>query len=147
MKYTLSTLAVTALLLAGGNLATLSAQHNHGGMQASPQTEDRSTMMMANPDDALKVGKKREVTFSADTQVGGVLLKAGKYTLQHRVDGVDHVLRFVAVSNKNSSGEVKCTLEPLEKKAAHTTMRLQNTGTSLRLVQVQLAGENVAHIL
>lgn len=147
MKYTLSTLAVAALLLAGGNLATLSAQHNHGGMQASPRTEDRSTMMMASPDQALEVGKKREVTFSSATQVGDVLLKPGKYILQHHIDGADHVLRFAALSNKNSSGEVKCTVEPLEKKVTQTTMRLQNTGTSLRLVQVQLAGENVAHVL
>ena len=147
MKYTLPTVAVTALLLAGGNFATLSAQHNHGGAQPSPQKEDRSTMMMANPDDALKFGKKREVTFSSPTQVGDVVLKPGKYSLQHRIDGADHVLRFVALSNKNPSGEVKCTLEPLEKKVARTTMRLENTGAALRLVQVQLAGEKVTHVL
>ena len=147
MKYSLSTVAAIALLMAGGNLATLSAQHNHGGAQPSAQMEDQSAAMKASPDKVLKVGKKGEVTFSSETQVGDVLLKPGKYTLQHRVDGADHVLHFAALSNRNSSGEVKCTLEPLEKKVSSTMMRLQNTGTSMRLVQVQIAGENVTHVL
>jgi hypothetical protein len=147
MKHTLPTVALTALLLAGGNLATLSAQHNHGGTQPGPQMEDRSTTMKASPDKVLKVGKKGDVTFSSETQVGDVVLKPGKYTLQHRIEGADHVLHFAALSNRNSSGEVKCTVEPLQSKVPTTTMRLQNTGTSMRLVQVQIAGENVTHVL
>ncbi len=147
MKCTLSTVAVTALLLAGGNLSTLSAQHSHGGTQPTPQMEDRSTMMKASPDKILKVGKKGEVTFDSETQVGDAVLKPGKYTLQHRIEGTDHVLHFASLSNRNSSGEVKCTLRPLETKVPHTLMRLEDTGTSMRLVQVQIAGENVAHVL
>lgn len=146
MKCALTTVAVTTLLLAGGNLATLSAQHNHGGM-ASPPAETASTTMKASPDQVLKVGKRGEVTLSSETQVGDVLLKPGKYTLQHRVEGADHVLHFAAESSKNPSADVRCTLEPLEKKAPTTTMRLQNTGASMRLVQVQIGGENVTHVL
>lgn len=146
MKYSLSTIAATALLLAGGNLVTLSAQHNHGGM-ASPQIEATSTPTKASPDQVLKVGKKGEITLSSETQVGDALLKPGKYTLQHRVEGADHVLHFAAQSGKNASADVKCTLEPLERKAPMTLMRLQNTGASMRLVQVQIGGENVTHVL
>lgn len=146
MKYTLTTVAVTTLLLAGGNLGTLSAQHNHGGMP-SPQTEATSTTMKASPDQVLKVGKRGEITLSSETQVGDVLLKPGKYTLQHRVEGADHVLHFAAQSSRNPSADVRCRLEPLERKAPATLMRLQDTGTSMRLVQVQIGGENVAHVL
>jgi hypothetical protein len=146
MKYTLSTVAVTTLLLAGGSLATLSAQHNHGGMP-NPGTEATSMTAKAMPDQFLKVGKRGEISLSTETQVGDVLLKPGKYTLQHRVEGADHVLHFAAQSSKNQSADVRCTLEPLEKKAPTTMMRLQNTGASMRLVQVQIGGENVAHVL
>lgn len=146
MKYTLTTVAVTTLLLASGNLATVSAQHNHGGM-ASPQMEATSTTMKASPDQVLKVGKKGEITLSSETQVGDVLLKPGKYTLQHRVEGADHVLHFAPQSGKNPSADVRCTLEPLERKAPTTVMRLQNTGAAMRLIQVQIGGENVTHVL
>lgn len=148
MKYTLSTVAATALLLAGGNLATLFAQHNHSGMASSQmEATATSTTMKANRDQVLKVGKKSEITLSSETQVGDVLLKPGKYTLQHRVEGADHVLHFAAQSGKNTAADVRCTLEPLERKTSTTLMRLQNTGTAMRLVQVQIGGENVTHVL
>lgn len=147
MKYILSTVAATALLLAGGDLATLSAQHSHGGAQPGPQMGDRSTTMKARPDRVLKVGKKGKVTFSSETQVGDVVLNPGKYALLHRIEGADHVMHFAALSNRNSSAEVKCTLEPLESKVPRTLIRLRDTGTSIRLVRMQIKGENVTHVL
>lgn len=146
MKYALSLFAAAAVLLTTGSVTTLYAQHNHGA-QPNPQMEDECTMKAACQDNVLKVGKKGEITLDTQTQVGDLLLNPGRYTLQHRVDGADHVLLFVAQSRKNASGEVRCTLEPLQHKASQTQMRLQNAGALPRLVQIQIAGENVAHVL
>lgn len=145
MKNGLHIFATTAMLLAFGNVASLYAQHNHGS-QPNPQMDDRAMTMTPAQDKTLKVGKRGAITLDAETQVGELLLKPGRYTLQHHVDGADHVLRFVTQSGKNA-GEVKCKLEPFEGKVPQTLVRLQNAGASKRLVQVQIAGENVTHVL
>lgn len=41
----------------------------------------------AADEQVIKVGKKGEMMFSQDTQVGDLTLKAGHYQMQHRVDG------------------------------------------------------------
>lgn len=146
MKYTLPLLAATAVVLTTGSVTTLYAQHNHGA-QPDAQMKDGCMMIAACQDQDLKVGKKGEITLDARTQVGNLLLNPGRYTLQHRVDGADHVLRFAAQSRKNASGEVRCTLQPLERKVSQTRMLLQKTGAPQRLTQIQIAGENVAHVL
>jgi hypothetical protein len=145
MKHRLPIAAATVFLLAG-SVVKLSAQHEHGGV-ASPQVAGTSPKMKTNADHVFKVGKKGEITLSAETHVGDVVLRPGKYTLQHRVDGPDHFLHFAAQSGKNASADVKCTLKPLEGKVSSTLVRLQNMGTSMRLVQVLIGGENVAHVL
>lgn len=107
---------------------------------------------------ALKVGKKGEVTFDHPTKVGDLTLPAGQYQLQHRVEGQDHLIHFVALGKTNPyypttpgvtghPGEVKCRLEPLGKKAQSTTIWVNQEDDTYRLVKVEVGGENVAHLL
>jgi hypothetical protein len=132
------------------------AQHQH------PQPEGRTPeASAATPrEKQLKVGKSDDVVFTKDVRVGEVTLKAGKYRLQHRVEGVDHFVRFEAMATTMPSahktatgmavpareeGEVKCRLEPLGATVQETTLHLLNEEGGQRLTKVLIRGENVAH--
>ena len=108
----------------------------------------------------LKVGKTGEVSFGTETKVGSLTLKPGRYKLQHRVQGEDHFLHFTEMtksqphypmsssSEKSHAREVKCELEMTEKKASLTSIRLAKEGDgTMRVVRVEIAGENAAHVL
>jgi hypothetical protein len=110
-------------------------------------------------DHAMKVGKTGEVTFDKETKVGDVTLKPGRYKFQHRVEGSDHFVHFtewtksgpgpitVSTAPKAHPGEVKCSVEPLNKKVAATTLYLTTEGDAMRITKVEVEGENVAHVL
>ena len=134
----LSAVAVSALLLASGNLATLSAQHDHGGMPG----------MQASVPKILKAGKKGEVTFDAPTKVGESTLKPGTYTVQHRVEGEQHFVRFepLGSSANNGSGEVQCKVEPQAERVPQTAVYTTSTDGGSRVTKVVIEGERVAHV-
>jgi hypothetical protein len=90
------------------------------------------TVVSAADEQVVKVGKKGEIMFSQDTQVGDLTLKAGHYQMQHRVDGTDHMIHFTELKGGHNPyypsgptgtahpGEVKCRLEPMSAKAKQT---------------------------
>lgn len=105
----------------------------------------------------LKVGKTGEVTFQKETKVGDMTLKPGRYKFQHRVEGDDHFVHFTEWSKINPynaseggptahPGEVKCKVEPLNKKVAATTSFTADEGAFQRLTRAEVGGENVAHV-
>jgi hypothetical protein len=96
--------------------------------------------------DVIKVGKKGEVTFSKETKVGDLTLKPGRYVVQHRVQGEEHFVHFVSQSGSAHGGEVKCNLEPLKNKASQTAVTTEAEGAMQRIVRIEIAGENVAHV-
>ena len=125
-------IAAAALLCAG--VAAIAAEHEH----------------------AMKVGKTGEMTFDKETKVGDMTLKAGRYQFQHRVEGSDHFVHFTEWtkplypstygSQKAHPGEIKCRIEMLDKKASRTLVFLETGGTPQRIIRVEVAGENVAHL-
>lgn len=129
------------------------AQHNHGMAQQDPG------MAQQNRGQALKAGKKGEITFSKELQAGDVTLKPGRYTIQHRVEGDNHFIHFTQVTEPVAGysvggeapiahpGEVKCRLEPLQTKASRTMVYIDTEGGVNRITKVIVTGENVAHIL
>ena len=112
----------------------------------------------ANREQALKVGKKGDIKLTTETMVGNIMLKPGRYKIQHRVEGEDHFIHFTEVTGpdvygthgggvaKAHPGEVKCKLEPLPKKAEFTTVYIDSEGGMSRVTKVEIAGENVAHL-
>ena len=90
------------------------------------------TVVSAADEQVVKVSKKGEITFSQDTQVADLTLKAGHYQMQHRVDGTDHMIHFTELKGGHNPyypsgptgtahpGEVKCRLEPMSAKAKQT---------------------------
>ncbi len=106
----------------------------------------------------LKIGKTGDVTFSVMTKVGPMTFKPGRYKLQHRVNGTDHFIHFTEMSKTNPynpespterghPGEVKCDIEMADKKFSQTRLLFTKDGDALRLVRIEVAGENGAHIL
>lgn len=128
-----------------------------GNMAATGQQEHRSGA--ANSQErTLKVGKNGQMTFDTETKVGDLTLKPGRYRFQHRVEGEEHFVHFTQWTAQNPyrpgetgapkahPGEVHCRLEPLAKRVTQTKVTLQKEGGAYRLVRVEVAGENVAHL-
>lgn len=131
------------------------------GAGAAHAAEARDT---ANHDKAghqaqdLRVGKKGEISLSSDTKVGDLILKAGMYRIEHKLNGSDHVLHFSELTRgtpytvsggvpKAHPGEVPCELEPLGSKVRYTKILIDKKDGMDRLVRAEIGGENVAHIL
>ena len=104
----------------------------------------------------IKVGKKGEILLDRVAKIGDITLKPGKYQVQHRVDGQDHFIQFVAFKSSHHPltawrgtpdiGGVKCSLETLPAKASYTRVTIDTTGGESRVIRIEIAGENVAHI-
>lgn len=146
--------AVSGLLWTAA--AGAAAQHQHAPPAHSRPAERASAPEKA--EDMLKVGKQGDVEFAVETLVGEMRLNPGRYVLEHRVDGSDHFVHFTEVAKpvspgamgggatKAHPGEVKCGLEPLEKKVKQTTVYTAKEGEARRVTKVLIRGENVAHV-
>lgn len=111
----------------------------------------------AEHEHVIKVGKTGEMQFDSEIRVGELTLKPGRYKFQHRVEGSDHFVHFTEVTKRNPlsghsggepkahPGEVKCTLEPLNRKVSQTIV-VSSTEGGNHVIRVEVAGENVAHI-
>jgi hypothetical protein len=113
--------------------------------------------LTAEHEHTLKIGKKGAIILDAPTKVGALTLKAGKYQVVHRTEGEDHFIHF-AESSKLSPydqsggevtshpGEVKCRVEPIDKKAQYDMVTLSREDGGYRLLKIWIAGEKVAHL-
>jgi hypothetical protein len=148
----LTSSALAGLLWAVGPAA--SAQHQHPQTAGPPP--QASTAAPAEKEKELKVGKKGDVTFSVETIVGDLRLKPGRYQIQHRVEGSDHFVHFTELTKGNPytpstgtpkahPGEVRCRVEPLDKKVSGTRLYMVREGEVQRVQRVLIGGENVAH--
>ncbi len=116
------------------------------------------TVLASDHQHVLKVGKSDEVIFSAVTKVGSATFNPGKYKLQHRVNGTDHFIHFTQMTKTNPNipsysnemahpGEVRCEIEMTQKKFSQTRLLFEKEGDAMRLLRIEVAGENGAHIL
>ena len=94
----------------------------------------------------LKVGKKGVVSISQETMIGDITLEPGRYKVQHREEGGAHFVRFRAEGSGTDSGEVPCTLQPLDAKAKYTAVFTDTSVTPPQIVRVVVRGENAAHV-
>jgi hypothetical protein len=112
--------------------------------------------------DKLAVGEKGDVTFTTETRLADITLKPGRYYIQHRVEGAAHYVHLTQVTPKLSlkrrasdaigedtiahPGEVECELEALKKKAGKTSVFTTKEDGISRIIRIEIAGEDVAHI-
>jgi hypothetical protein len=99
--------------------------------------------------DEMKGSKKTNITLSKPAQVGDVTLPAGQYVFQHLVSGGQHIAQFVGPQGETSKKTVKvrCTNEPLKQKATQTSVVVESVGGVDKVTRIEIAGEDVAHVL
>ena len=94
----------------------------------------------------IKAGKKGEIMFDQETNIGDTTLKPGHYQIQHRVEGLDHFVHFTEFKGMHHQfqswsgpsglahpGETKCSLEPLQAKASQTRKTLNTVDAERRI--------------
>ena len=143
-------IALMSMFLLGG-AALMAAQHEH-----------KTT--------TLAVGSKGDVTFTSEVRIADVVLKPGRYYIEHRVEGSvlprrieTHYIHFTEVTQQEHQrreavrdsisgktiahpGEIECELEALKGKASKTTVFTTTDDGIRRITRIEIAGENVAHI-
>ncbi len=114
------------------------------GIFAVAQTNSHQQMQMGQQ---LKVGKAGEVIFEEPHKIGDVVLPTGTYRVVHRTAGGDHSVVFKQTDGGRGYGEVKCRIEPLAEKVENTAVYVTHDEGILRIVPIEIAGENVAHLI
>ena len=62
-------------------------------------------------DRQYKVGKQGEVNVGADTAIGQIVIRKGKYKITHEASGDQHKFFFSPETKAGSKGEVPATIE------------------------------------
>ena len=113
---------------------------------------------LAQHEDMVRIGKKGVVPIDTPVRVGDVLLKPGRYQIQHVMEGQDHVIVFkkllharppeyVETASEKGTTRLKCTVKPLGEKAKYGLIRLgKNAAGEKTIEEVQIQGENVTHV-
>ncbi len=87
------------------------------------------------------------VTFATAVHVGTSLLPAGDYTIRHQMEGQDHYMVFKEDGKKGSDVKVKCSLVPLEHKAARNeTVYKLNASNERVLQEMVFRGDTSKHV-
>ena len=96
-RFAPTTIGALCGLLLAAPLAR-AAQHQHMPPPAShPGMQPVMPEKVEKGEKAIKVGKKGDVKFDAETLVGDLRLKPGRYQIQHRTDGPDHFVHAASV--------------------------------------------------
>jgi len=105
-----------------------------------------ATIIMAK-DNPMGVAPKQEITFTAPTVVGGMLLPAGEYKVLHEMNGSEHIMVFKQVDGK-AEVKAKCSLVPMDGKVKSTELRYTENAKNERvLVEMQFRGDTAKHVL
>ncbi|MBS1805563.1 MAG: hypothetical protein JST28_19540 [Acidobacteria bacterium] len=124
--------AVLSLFIAGGIRYAAAQSNGHKGMQMGQQ---------------LKIGKGVEFDFSQPQKIGDVLLPEGSYRLVHRTTGQEHIVEFMKLDSGRVLARINCQIEPLAAKVSRTEISAIDDAGTPRIVRIEIAGENVAHVI
>ena len=115
----------------------------------------------AQKEQALKVGKRGEITLTQPTKVGDIVLQPDTYVVQHRVSEGNHFVRFVELkqvdvqpptelpytyTEADKAGEIKCRVEPAAGPIKETTVYTVTENGVTRITKVAIKGEDVVHV-
>ena len=141
MKFKIRLVAITVALtvFAIATIAPASAQHSHDH-------------------NAKRSWKKGMVRLTRTAWAGNVRLERGMYHVKHVIEGDNHWLVFKAVTLRAGYQEgfmwegkevarLECRVQPVEKSLRNTKVTLAKSARAYVIEQVQIAGENVRHVL
>jgi hypothetical protein len=104
-------------------------------------------VMVAAKDEMAGVATKQEITLTQPTVVGGSLLPAGEYKINHEMQGTEHIMIFKQIGGK-AEVKAKCNLVPLNAKAKTTEQHFNENAKNVRvLVEMQFQGDTSKHVL
>jgi len=94
------------------------------------------------------VADARNVSLSAPTLVGDVVLPAGDYKVLHTMDGQNHIMVFKQVNAKKpAEAKVKCQLVPLTQKAARDEQSFVFNAANQRVLHSMIfKGDSAQHV-
>jgi hypothetical protein len=110
---------------------------------------------------ALKVGKRGEITLTQPTKVGDIILQPDTYIIQHRVSEGNHFVRFLELkqvdvqqitelpytyTEQDKAGEIPCRVEPAAGPIKKTTVYTVTENGVTRITKVAIKGEDVVHV-
>lgn len=127
----------------------LTAQHTHAPAGAQPEASETR-------EQRVKSNTKGEVEFRAETMLGELRLAPGRYRIEHRLQGDDHLVHFTRVSEgpkpspdgdraakaEASDLAIRCRVEPVEKKGSLTVFTLPRDGKAW-VTRVRIAEETI----
>jgi len=104
-------------------------------------------VMVAAKDEMAGVATKQEITLTQPTVVGGSLLPAGEYKINHEMQGTEHIMIFKQIGGK-AEVKAKCNLVPLNAKVRTTEQHFNENAKNERvLVEMQFQGDTSKHVL
>lgn len=94
------------------------------------------------------VADSRNLTLTAPTLVGDVLLPAGDYKVTHTMEGENHIMVFKQLNTKKpAEARVKCRLVPLTQKAARDEVTFGfNAANQRTLHSMIFKGDTAQHV-
>lgn len=92
------------------------------------------------------IAKTQRVTFDEPIKVQGQLVPAGNYTIDHVMDGKNHVMVFKQVSGARQEFRFNCNMVQLPSKAKQT-LKVYDTATGSKVLKsMTFAGDTYEHV-
>jgi len=107
-----------------------------------------ATVLVNATDNNLGVAATHNLQLTEPTWVGGVLLPRGNYTVQHTMEGQNHIMVFKQIKGKKpAEARANCQLVPLAKKAAQDELTFTENSTKARVLQgLIFRGDSAQHV-
>ena len=100
----------------------------------------------AEGDPYFKIAKNGQVNFSSDVRIGDQVLKKGKYLVQHRVEGADHVFVFVDLKRESQQTTIHSKgLFPGDKSGESGIHGKEEKNRTIVITKIEMAAENMDH--
>jgi hypothetical protein len=100
----------------------------------------------AEGDPYFKIAKNGQVNFNSDVRIGEQILKKGKYIVQHRVDGTDHVFVFVDLKRESQQTTVHSKgVFPGDRSGESGVHGKEQKDRTIVITKIEMAAENMDH--
>jgi len=106
------------------------------------------SLLAAATQNKFGVADSRNLTLTAPTLVGDVLLPAGDYKISHTMEGENHIMVFKQLNSKKpAEARVKCLLVPLAQKATRDEVGYGfNAANQRTLHSMVFKGDTAQHV-
>ena len=99
----------------------------------------------ANTPKNMGVGQTRNITFVGPVKVGGAVLPAGNYRVEHVMEGENHVMVFENLGKKEAAARVNCQMIELQNKAAESSQEYETQDGAKVLKALTFRGDTYKH--